>query len=148
MGSFFKSKKAGYYLMIPALVLAVLAFIFYRSSLDTKFGSLSVSAEITFVIGIVLCALSLVLDYREIKFAAAAVLLYACLDSISSQANYITNVLVSIDGNSFSTGFICASVFSLAAWILALIASKRTEPRLVEKIAGCSGKEAGNAESK
>ena len=130
--------------MIPALILSVLAFIFYRSSLDTKFGTLSVSSEVTFVIGIVLCALSLVLDFREIKFAAAAVLLYACLDSISSQANYITNVLVSIDGNSFSSGFICASVFSLSAWILAFIASKRTENRLIERLAGVNGKEAGN----
>ena len=128
--------------MVPALVLSVLAFFFYRSSLDTKFGSLSVSAEVTFVIGMVLCALSLVLDYREIKFAAAAVLLYACLDSISSQANYITNVLVSIDGNSFSTGFLCASIFSILAWILALVASKCTKNRLIEKLAGVSGKEA------
>ena len=142
MGSFFKSKKAGYYLMIPALVLAVLAFIFYRNSLDTKFGSVSASAEITFIIGIVLCALSLILDFREIKFIACAVLFYACLDSISSQANYITNVLVSIDGNSFSTGFICASVFAMSAWIIALIASKMTKNRLVEKLAGVTKEEA------
>ena len=128
--------------MLPALVFAVLALIFYLNSVDTKFGSVSMSAEITFIIGIVLCALSLFLDFREIKFAACAVLLYACLDSISSQANYITNVLVSIDGNSFSTGFICAGIFSLLAWILALIASKRTENRLIEKIAGYGGKEA------
>ena len=142
MGSFFKSKKAGYYLMIPALVLSVLAFIFYKNSVDTKFGSVSQAAVTTFIIGIVLCALSLILDYREIKFAACAVLFYACLDSISSQANYITNVVVSIDGNSFSTGFICASIFSVLTWIIALIASKMTADRLIEKLAGTGRKEA------
>lgn len=146
MGSNLK-KIAGYILIVLALVLSVLAFFLYRGNVDTRFGSVSTSAEITFVIGIVLCIVSLFLNYREIKYAAAAVLLYACLVSISSQSLFITNVLVGIDGNAFSAGFICASVFSFLAWILALISSKMTEKRLIEKLAGISRKEAANEEN-
>ena len=80
-------------------------------------------------IGIALCLVSLFYSRKPLKFFGYLALLYAFVQSIAVQATYVTNVFVSIDGNSFSTDFLLMAICSLLAVILALAGTIQTAHR-------------------
>lgn len=126
---FFKSRKIGYYFTLPAFVFAILGLTFYQKGYNLQFGVISKEAVAVYIAGIIVCAVAFFADFKEIKFISLCLLFYAFLISLTSQANYITNVLVSIDGNSFTADFLCGAVFGLLGWLfelLALIFTKET----------------------
>ena len=123
MGEIFKDRKPGFYCMAAALVLAGAGSLCYVHGVDTRFGSVSDTVILLFMAGFILCGLALISDLRELRFAAAAVLLWAALEAITSQVNYITNVLVGIDGNSFSALFLGGCILPVLAMIAALAAA-------------------------
>ena len=139
-------------LTVLGIVFAVLAWIFYAQNGITEFNVSLESSAISFlIIGIVLSAVSLAADFlpfswgpaaaRPLRYAAYLTELYAFLMFIYSQVTYIANVLVSIDGNSFSAGFILTAVFYvLAAGVtLAAAITSKTKP--------WAGKDGGNTKS-
>lgn len=119
---FFKSRRIGYYFTLPAFVFAILGLIFYRKGYNLQFGVISEEAVKVYIAGIIVCAVAFLADFKEIKFISLCLLVYAFLVSLTSQANYITNVLVSIDGNSFTANFLCGAVFGLLGWLFELLA--------------------------
>ena len=128
--NYFSTRTLGFFVTIPAIIFAVAGLLVYRAYGATEFSpTLSVEAQAGFVAGIVLCVVSLVLEYRPIRFFGYLALLYACLKCLTVQATYIVNVFVSIDGNTFSDGFIMTVAFSVLAWVTALAAVILTKER-------------------
>ena len=128
--NYFSTRTLGFFVTIPAIIFAVAGLLAYRTYGMTEFSpTLSVEAQAGFAAGIVLCTASLVLEYRPVRFFGYLALLYACLTAVAVQATYIVNVFVSIDGNTFSDGFIMTVVFSVLAWVTALAATVLTKPR-------------------
>ena len=122
IGQFFKSRRIGYYFTLPAFVFAILGLVFYQKGYNLQFGVISEEAVNVYIAGIVVCAVALLADFKEVKFISLCLLLYAFLVSLTSQANYITNVFVSIDGNSFTAEFLCGAIFGLLGWLFELLA--------------------------
>ena len=121
-------------LLIPAIACAVAGLAAYAQSGITEFTtSLAADAIAGYGIGIVLCVIGLFWNTKAVKCLGYVALLYGALKAIAVQGTYIVNVLVSIDGTSFSTGFIVTAAASLAAVILALLATVlRTEQKGVQ----------------
>ena len=69
---------------------------------------------------IVLAAALLALPVKTVKYILYLLALLTWLKYLVSEASYISNVLVGIDGNSFSTAFFLTAGAGLAAWALAL----------------------------
>ena len=128
--SFFQNRGAGYYLALPALALGVLAYVFYAKNGITEFNpSLSQKAIIAVFVGAGLCAVSLVYEWKPIKYLAYLAYLYAFMAFLNSQITYIVNVFVSIDGSTFSTGFLLTAASFVLAMILALVSAILTKSR-------------------
>lgn len=86
------------------------------------------------IVGLILVlvveALSLVVSTRLGKYLAYLLCLYSLVEYISSQIIYISNVLVSIDGSTFSAGFILTTicfVFSLGLSLASGIMTKEED---------------------
>lgn len=121
---FFMTRGLGYFMSVPALIFAIVGLSLYSANGITEFNAdLSSSAIAAFIVGIVVCVVGFVLDYKPIKFLSSLFLLFAAIDCIAYQANYIANVMVAIDGNSFSSEFIATAVCSLLAWLFQLLAA-------------------------
>lgn len=128
--NYFSTRTLGFYVTIPAILFAVAGLLAYRAYGVTEFSpELSPSAQLGFVAGIVLCLVSLVLEYRPVRFFGYLALLYGCLTCMTAQATYIVNIFVSIDGTTFSDGFIMTAAFSVLAWLTALVATILTKQR-------------------
>lgn len=113
-------KGIGYYLVIPAVLLGAAGLMAYIKSGVTEFTpSLSKEVIAAYAVGIGLCLFSLACEWKTVKFCGYLAFLYAFLQSICVQATYVANVIVSIDGNSFSAGFLMMAVCSLFAVIAA-----------------------------
>lgn len=128
---FFKKKGLGYYLTPFALGLGIAALVIYCQTGVTSFSiSLSTKCIVFSCIGIALCALGLVFDFRELRYLAFLSYLYAFLWFIDSQVNYIANVFVSIDGYGFTAGFLGAAICFVLALAFALAAGILTGRKL------------------
>lgn len=120
---FFKTRGVGYYLTIPGLVLGIVALIMYNQTGVTSFSpALNQNAIICLSVGISLCALSLIADFKEIKYIAAIIFLYSFMWYLYSQVTYITNVFVAIDGNTFTADFIVTFLSFILAFVVTLLA--------------------------
>ena len=134
--NYFSTRTIGFFVTIPAIIFAVAGLLCYKTYGVTEFSpELSKDALGGFIAGIVLCAASLILDYKPVRFFGYLALLYGCLSSIAAQATYIVNIFVSIDGTTFSQGFILTAVFSVLAWITALVAAILTKQRKKGEVA-------------
>ena len=126
-----KRRSTGYWLLLPAIGFGAVGMAAYMKYGITEFTpSLSQSAVAAFGLGIILCIFSLIREYKVIKFLGYLSFLYAWIESLLAQATYIANVFVSIDGNSFSAGFLTTVICSLAGAVFALfsvILDKRSE---------------------
>ena len=121
---FLAAKGVGYYLTLVACVLAAIALVLYGENGITKFSAkLDTSAIVCLWITIVLLAGSLVYELKQVKFAAYFVCLFGFFGFIRSQATYIANVFVAIDGNTFSEGFIATAVIFFLAFVFALLSA-------------------------
>lgn len=62
-------------------------------------------------------------EVKNAKYGLYLLSLWAWLEFLFYEASYISNVLVGIDGNQFSTGFILTAVFGLLAWVCTLVSA-------------------------
>ena len=133
-GKFISGIGIGFYLTILAVIATVLAWIFYARNGITDFNvELNSAALVSLGIGIGLSVFSLAADLlpfewagvfvKPLRYAAYLVELYALVMFIHSQVTYIANVLVSIDGTTFSSGFILTAVFFVAGAFVLLAAA-------------------------
>ena len=121
---FFSSKGVGYYLTLPALICGIIAVISYTNTGVTKFSPELYSGVLVFGwIGVALMAGSLIYQFKPVKYVAYLLVLFAFITFIESQATYIANIFVSIDGTTFTSGFISTAVFFVVTIVVALFAA-------------------------
>lgn len=126
--NYFSQRGVGYYLTIPAVVCLFLAYRLYCRHGITQFQpALSQTVIVCCLMAAGLGAVTLVFDCKYVRFVAYLVALYGFIMFIDSQVTYIVNVLVSIDGNSFSGGFISTAATLLLGTILLIISGCLTK---------------------
>ena len=129
---FFARKGVGYYLLLPALICAVAALVLYTQTGITQFNpSLSTAALVCLGISAGLCLVSLIFEFKPIKYLAYLICLYGFFAYVQSQITYIANVFVSIDGNSFTA----TAVLFLLAFVLMLVSAILTGKKKKEEVA-------------
>lgn len=62
-------------------------------------------------------------EVKNGKYGLYLLSLWTWLEFLFYEASYISNVLVGIDGNQFSIGFILTVIFGLLAWVCTLISA-------------------------
>ena len=127
---FIAGRGVGYYLSLLAVVCGMLAGILYICTGVSSFNpDLNVSALVCIWVAVVMCAVSAVFDFKDIRYVAAMLFLYGLLMYIDSQVTYIANVFVAIDGYGFTAGFLSTLIFSLLSFVVALLAGILTKWR-------------------
>lgn len=125
---YFAGRGVGYYMTLPAIICMAAAYNLYCKNGITQFQpSLNSTAIICCWVAFGIGALSLVFDCKYIRFVAYLVALYSFMMFINSQVTYIANVFVSIDGNSFSGGFIATMVTFLLGAVLLIVSGCLTD---------------------
>ena len=128
MKGFVNKRGASLWLALAAVVLGVAAVFLYQKNGVTEFSpTLNSRALIALWAGAALCLLGLVLNFKPVKVLGYLAYLYALFGFIGSQATYITNIFVSIDGTTFSKGFLMTAAAIVAAVITALVAALLTK---------------------
>lgn len=128
--NFLAGRGVGYYLSLLAVVCGMLAGILYICTGVSSFNpDLNVSALVCIWVAVAMCAVSAVLDFKDIRYVAAMLFLYGLLMYIDSQVTYIANVFVAIDGYGFTAGFLSTLIFSLLSFVVALLAGILTKWR-------------------
>lgn len=132
--NYFAGRSVGYYLTLPALIFAVLAACLYSATGVTEFNpELNQTAIICLIVGAVVGAVSMAVDLlplswsgdivKPLRYVSFLVILYADMQFILSQVTYIANVMVAIDGNTFTPGFLGTFIcFDLAALFMLVAA--------------------------
>ena len=131
---FLKERSLGFYLAIPAMIIAFITIFLYKAIGITVFSpTLNKETIIFLILGIVFTAISLGMIFipfkyakmfsKLVRFVAYLMYLYAFLMFVYSQINFIGNVLVGIDGNSFSGTFIVTVLFYILACVLTCVSA-------------------------
>ena len=112
----------GYYLTLPSIAFCIAALCLYRENGVTSFNPELNTGAIAYVaVCLALCALSLVVDFKPIRYVAYLFCLYAFMWFIYSQVTYIANVFVAIDGYTFTAGFIATAVMYVLSFVFTLM---------------------------
>ncbi len=113
-----------FYFIAASFVCALVTLVLYLTTGITSFTPvLSEKVLALMWINLVLCIAVTVVEIKPVKYAAYIVELWAWLEFIVSEMAYITNVFVSIDGNSFSVTFILTVVFGALSYVFALVSA-------------------------
>ena len=120
--------------MLFSLALSAAMFVTYIVSGRTTFTP-ALSTKVLYLSAgsMVLAALLMVFPVKMGKYALYLLDLLAWLEMLVYQASYISNVVVGIDGNLFSIGFLATVFCGLAAWITALIAAVRQKSEWISR---------------
>ncbi len=122
-----KGKGVGYFLTIPAVILGILSVYLYMKNGVTVFSpELDNGVIAVFWIAVVASAINLFVEWKGFKYLSYLLFLYAFILYIGTQVNYITNVFVSIDGYTFSAGFIATTAVMAVTVALQLVAAITT----------------------
>ena len=121
---FLSGKGVGYYLTLPAIALCIAALCLYRENGVTSFNpELNTRAIAYIVVCLAFCVVSLIVDFKPIRYVAYLFCLYAFMWFILSQAAYIGNVFVAIDGYTFTDGFIATTVMYVLSFLFTLLSA-------------------------
>lgn len=125
-----KGKSIGYFLTIPAVILGLLSIYLYTQNGVTVFSpKLDNNVILVFGIATALSAINLLVEWKGFKYLSYLTFLYALILFIGTQVNYITNVFVSIDGYTFSDGFIRTLGVMIVTVVMQLLAAVTTKKR-------------------
>lgn len=121
---FIAGRGVGYWLSLAALVFGFVALgLYYKCGINKFVTELSPEVIAGVWAGAALALVALVLDVKTIRYVSYLVYLYAFIAFIGSQINYIANVLVGIDGNTFTPDFIGSAVCMVLASFVMLAAA-------------------------
>ena len=127
--TFLRERSLGFYLAIPAMIIAFITIFLYKKIGITVFSpTLNKETILFLILGIIFTVISLGMTFvpfryvnmfsKLVRFIAYLFYLFAFLMFIYSQVNFIANVFVAIDGNTFSGTFILTMVFYILACLL------------------------------
>lgn len=110
-------KSVHFYLMLGAFACTLIGLVFYLSIDGTSayLKEISDTAVALYVLGFVLTLAVLFAPFKIAYILVFCITLCAPLVYLTSQASFIVNVFVAIDGQSFSAAFILAALFPLIA---------------------------------
>lgn len=119
-------RDASSWLAVAALALTVVMLVSYCLTGKSTFTPV-LSTKVLVMMGacILLDALFSLLEVKLGKYAMYLLGLWTWLEFLLSQLSYISNVLVGIDGNLFSIGFLLTTGAGLLAWVAALVSAVR-----------------------
>lgn len=142
---FCRERSVGFYLSIVAMIIAFITIFLYKKIGITVFSpTLNKETILFLILGIVFTLISLGMTFvpvervkkysKLVRFIAYLMYLYAFMMFIYSQINFIGNVFVGIDGNSFSGEFILTLVFFILAYFLTILSACLNDFRPWEKM--------------
>ena len=124
---FFAGRGLGYWLSLAALVLGFVALgLYYNNGINEFTTKLNGSVIAGIWAAAALCVVALAVDIKPLRYISYFLYLYAFMGFIYSQVNYIANVFVAIDGNTFTAGFIATAVCLVLAFGIRLAAAITT----------------------
>lgn len=104
---FFKKQSLSFYFLIGSILSLILQIIFYATSGINRFAvSYNSLVFIMSSIAIALGVVSIIFKHILIEEVMFLFTLYSFIAFIGSQANYLANLLVSIDDSTISAGFV------------------------------------------
>lgn len=122
--TFMKKRGLSFWLTALSVVLAAGMLIVYsKTGISTFTPTLSGKVRLLLCICIALGVLLCVFEVKNLKYVLYLLLLWTLLEFLVYEMSYISNVVVGIDGNFFSTGFIATAVLGLLSCILALVSA-------------------------
>lgn len=123
MKKFLASRTIGFYITACAVICQIVAMICYATFGVTEFSpELLVVPFVMSGLAIMIDVASEIIGWKICKQIAFLLSLYALISYFGSQINYIVNVFVSIDGSTFSAGFIASAVFFILTAVLHFVA--------------------------
>ena len=141
MKQFFANKKADFYILSATVVLGILGIILYavtatdKSQMTETFVSGWVIA--LFAIAVASSCAAMFLEFPLIRTLGSVAYFATILAWAINQGGYIVNVMMGIDGNVFSFGYILAVIIMLLGFIASIVSGvmliKRQEATKVEK---------------
>ncbi|MFA6860924.1 MAG: hypothetical protein WCR56_00835 [Bacilli bacterium] len=128
---YFKTRRINFYFLLSSEVLSFTGLIIYCQTGTNDFVLKLDSVVITFtVLGLVSAFVPFVFSHNRIlHFIPYFCYFFAFLNFITSQVNYLANVLVSIDGTSLSIGFLSVAILLFASSILTLVSGCLTKEK-------------------
>ena len=120
--SFLANKRAGWYVSLASLVLALITAIVYTARGGNYLSPVSGAAVALLVVGIIANAAALVLDFKVLGILP--VIFYACTIAVllNTEMLFITNVMFGVDGNIFDGAFYTFIITGILALIAAAVA--------------------------
>jgi hypothetical protein len=134
---FMRHKTLSDAFLAAGFLFAILALVFYLKTGITDFNpKINSAATTSLIVVLVLSFLLLFFGSKNGKYLAFLLVLYSFIQYLSSQATYIANVFVAIDGSTFSAGFIVTFlmyVFSFSFFLVSGILGTDEIAYLMEK---------------
>lgn len=119
-------RDASSWFAVAAFALTIIMLVSYCLSGRSTFTPVLSTKVLVMMAGcILLDGLFSLLEVKLGKFAMYLLGLWTWLEFLLSQLSYISNVIVGIDGNQFSIGFLLTAAAGLLAWVAALISAIR-----------------------
>ena len=120
--SFLANKRAGWYVSLASLVLALITVIVYTARGGNYLSPVSGAAVALLVVGIIANAAALVLDFKVLGILP--VIFYSCTIGVlhNTEMLFITNVMFGVDGNVFDGAFYTFIITGILALIAAAVA--------------------------
>ena len=125
----FKQKnKASLILGVAALIAGIAALIIFQASKSAEFTKQRIETyrqdiyvTAALIAGIVLCGAGLVFDLKIVKYFGFIAYLFAFLNYIVFEVDYLGSIFSSIDPTEITADFVAMLVLLAAATVLALI---------------------------
>lgn len=151
MKEFFKKKGVGYILNIIAIAVGIIALVCYLCSAEDKSKMtetfVSAAVYVPLIIAILLNVAALFFDHSLIKIGAFVVYFAALAFWIFTQAGYIVNVMMGIDGNKFGFAYVLSVVCLVAAMALCIVSAALKKKKQAEPTSEPSQPESGETET-
>lgn len=120
-----RCKSIGGIMLAVAALLEVVALVLYMQFGTSEFVLNLSSNTIGCMVAAIVVSVVVIFSPVKLPYVVAYVLhLFACFEYLASQASFIANVFVGIDGTSFPFAFYAIVVCSLAGAVLSLVAMK------------------------
>lgn len=123
MEQFLKRKKAPYWMVLAATILAIGEFIIYllagRTQFDPNYSwAHIIGSSIAVLFGVV----SIVRTYRVIIFSQFFFQMFSLITYVTSQIQLIANIIYSVDGSVFPLTFFLSIIFAFVSCCLIFVA--------------------------
>ena len=122
LAKFFKERTKGFYFVALGFVFSLISLVLYALTGVNEFApKYSVVLFVTTACSLALSLFSRIREWKLVREFAYLFAPYSFICYIGTQVNYVANLLVAIDGSSFSMGFLFSVIFFFLAFLADLI---------------------------